>query len=389
MKRKIENKLLIAMSVLLAILTVVIGILALNVIALKKNADFTSTGKTTTGDSKVEIYLPEVYYAASGLTMEIYNSQITNLGTHIGEYDVVWDCEVGEMLERKFSITATEELIGEYPLTVTVYDAFGNAVADKESKLCITEGKQWQFSILAIGDSLSANGALYSKMQENLGNQLICNGTRGYEGFLTEARLGFSAENYLTETGYYLEEGEEVHKFWNPDKKSFDWNYYKETTGFQPNVVLLHLGTNGLLSGEENADHICKIVELIRKDDKNIPIYVVQTIYQSDQNGIGSMKMNNGSLMFQGQHKSQRDLAVFQLMGYLDEKLSDEKKVYLVPAGISMDSENAFTMEERLVNPYSEKTEAVAVDAVHPSAAGYYQIADTIYSTMCGTMEEW
>ena len=389
MKRKIENKLLIAMSVLLAILTVVIGILALNVIALKKNADFTSTGKTTTGDSKVEIYLPEVYYAASGLTMEIYNSQITNLGTHIGEYDVVWDCEVGEMLERKFSITATEELIGEYPLTVTVYDAFGNAVADKESKLCITEGKQWQFSILAIGDSLSANGALYSKMQENLGNQLICNGTRGYEGFLTEARLGFSAENYLTETGYYLEEGEEVHKFWNPDKKSFDWNYYKETTGFQPNVVLLHLGTNGLLSGEENADYICKIVELIRKDDKNIPIYVVQTIYQSDQNGIGSMKMNNGSLMFQGQHKSQRDLAVFQLMGYLDEKLSDEKRVYLVPAGISMDSENAFTMEERLVNPYSEKTEAVAVDAVHPSAAGYYQIADTIYSTMCGTMEEW
>ena len=389
MKRKIENKLLIAMSVLLAILTVVIGILALNVIALKKNADFTSTGKTTTGDSKVEIYLPEVYYAASGLTMEIYNSQITNLGTHIGEYDVVWDCEVGEMLERKFSITATEELIGEYPLTVTVYDAFGNAMADKESKLCITEGKQWQFSILAIGDSLSANGALYSKMQENLGNQLICNGTRGYEGFLTEARLGFSAENYLTETGYYLEEGEEVHKFWNPDKKSFDWNYYKETTGFQPNVVLLHLGTNGLLSGEENADHICKIVELIRKDDKNIPIYVVQTIYQSDQNGIGSMKMNNGSLMFQGQHKSQRDLAVFQLIGYLDEKLSDEKRVYLVPAGISMDSENAFTMEERLVNPYSEKTEAVAVDAVHPSAAGYYQIADTIYSTMCGTMEEW
>lgn len=382
MKNRTQNIVLILMAAFMVILII-------NVIELKKQIAMVSDKKATIVESEVEVYLPDVYYAASGLTMEIYNSQITNLGTHIGEYDVVWDCEVGEMLERKFSITATEELIGEYPLTVTVYDAFGNAMADKESKLCITEGKQWQFSILAIGDSLSANGALYSKMQENLGNQLICNGTRGYEGFLTEARLGFSAENYLTETGYYLEEGEEVHKFWNPDKKSFDWNYYKETTGFQPNVVLLHLGTNGLLSGEENADHICKIVELIRKDDKNIPIYVVQTIYQSDQNGIGSMKMNNGSLMFQGQHKSQRDLAVFQLMGYLDEKLSDEKRVYLVPAGISMDSENAFTMEERLVNPYSEKTEAVAVDAVHPSAAGYYQIADTIYSTMCGTMEEW
>ena len=382
MKNRTQNIVLILMVAFMVILII-------NVIELKKQIAMGSDKTPTIVESEVEIYLPEVYYAASGLTMEIYNSQITKLGTHIGEYDVVWNCEVGEMLERKFSITATEELIGEYPLTVTVYDALGNAVADKESKLCITEGKQWQFSILAIGDSLSANGALYSKMQENLGNQLICNGTRGYEGFLTEARLGFSAENYLTETGYYLEEGEEVHKFWNPDKKSFDWNYYKETTGFQPNVVLLHLGTNGLLSGEENADHICKIVELIRKDDKNIPIYVVQTIYQSDQNGIGSMKMNNGSLMFQGQHKSQRDLAVFQLMGYLDEKLSDEKRVYLVPAGISMDSENAFVTEERTVNPYSDKTESVAVDAVHPAAIGYYQIADVIYSTLCGTMGEW
>lgn len=389
MKSKTENKILMIMAVVMAVLIVLVSILILNVLNLRRQIDSGSLEMTTIGDSGVEIYLPKVYYAASGLTMEIYNSQITNQGTHITEYDVIWECEVGEMLERKFSITATDEMIGKYPLKVTVYDVAGNALAEKESSLQIVEAKQWQFSVLAIGDSLSANGALYAKMQEHLGNQLICNGTRGYEGFLTEARLGFSASDYLTETGYYLEEGEEVHKFWNPETERFDWEYYKTTTGFQPNIVLLHLGTNGLLSGEENADDICKIVELIRKDDKNIPIYVVQTIYQSDQNGIGSMKMNNGSLMFPGQHKSQRDLAVFELMSYLDDKLSDEKNVYLVPAGISMDSENAFVMEERPVNPYSEKTEWVAVDAVHPAAAGYYQIADTIYSTMCGTMSNW
>ena len=144
-----------------------------------------------------------------------------------------------------------------------------------------------------------------------------------------------------------------------------------------------------MLSGDENAENICKIVELIRKDDKKIPIYVVNTIYQSDQNGIGSMKMNNGSLMFPGQYKQQRDLAVFQLMQKLTEKLEDEKNVYLVPAGISMDSAYAFAMEERKVNPYSDITESVAVDAVHPAAMGYYQIADVIYSTLCGTVSEW
>ena len=389
MKSKSNQKMLTVVIALMVILAALLGILAVNVLQLKSFADRGSTEKTTLGDSGVEIYLPDVYYAASGLTMEIYNNQITNQGSHISEYNVVWDCEVGEMLERKFQIAATDDMIGEYPLSVTIYDVAGNALARKTSTLSIVESKKQQFSVLAIGDSLSTNGALYAKLQEHLDNLMICNGTRGYEGFLTEARLGFSAEDYLTETGYYLEEGEEVHKFWNPAKERFDWNYYKETTGFQPNVVLLHLGTNGLLSGEENADNICKIVELIHKDDKNIPIYVVNTIYQSDQNGIGSMKLNNGQLMFPGQFKQQRDLAVFELMGYLADKLKSEKNVYLVPAGISVDSANVFNTEERPVNPYSVETEKVAVDAVHPSRAGYYQIADTIYSTLCGTIEEW
>lgn len=373
------------LTLIMILLTVMVIMLGIQVIKLKDGSG--QNGKESM--ASMEIYLPEKYYAASGLTMEIYNSQITDQGAHISQYDVLWECEVGESLERKFQITASDDLLGEYPLKVSVYATDGTLLAQKKSTLCIVEAKKWQFSVLAIGDSLSANGALYTQLQKHLDNRMICNGTRGYEGYLTEARLGFSAEDYLTETGYYLEEGEEVHKFWNPETKRFDWNYYKTSTGFNPDVVLLHLGTNGLLSGEENADNICKIVELIRKDDKKIPIYVVNTIYQSDQNGIGSMKMNNGALMFPGQYKQQRDLAVFNLMEMLSEKLSGEKNVYLVPAGISMDSENVFNMEERPVNPYSEETEWVAVDAVHPGTAGYNQIADTIYSTLCGTVEEW
>ena len=384
-----KNKLLIAVTVLMLVFAVMTGLLMVNVIKLKKITGSDKPAVMVTGEREIKIHLPETYYAASGLTMEIYNSQITDQGAHIAEYDVLWECEVGESLERKYSLTATDEMIGEYPLTVSVFDTKGNLLGRKESVLKIVKAKQWQFSMLAIGDSLSADGDLYNKLQEHLAGQLICNGTRGYEGYLTEARLGFSASDYLTETGYYLEEGEDVHKFWNPESGRFDWNYYKTTTGFNPDMILLHLGTNGLLSGDENAENICKIVELIRKDDKKIPIYVVNTIYQSDQNGIGSMKMNNGSLMFPGQYKQQRDLAVFRLMQNLAEKLENEKNVYLVPAGISMDSAYVFTMEERQVNPYSEVTELVAVDAVHPAEIGYYQIADTIYSTLCGTMEEW
>lgn len=389
--KKTQNKMRFVIAALIVVLAVLLGVLAINLKELKKYEDLSCTEKTTYNHSGVEIYLPDVYYVAAGLTMEIYNSQITNLGSHISEYKVEWTSEYkGAQIESdKLSISTLTGMEREFPFGVAVYDTEGKLLAKKESTLKIVEAKQWQFSVLAIGDSLSANGALYTRMQDLLLNQMICNGTRGYEGFLTEARPGFSAENYLTETSYDLEEGEAVHKFWNPESGRFDWNYYKATTGFNPDVIWLHLGTNGLLSGEENAKNICRIVELIRQDDKNIPIYVVNSIYQSNQNGIGSMKMNNGQLMFPGQYKQQRDLAVFNLMAYLSDELSDEKNVYLVPAAISVDSENVFNTEERAVNPYSEITEAVATDAVHPAAEGYYQIADTIYSTMCGTMENW
>ena len=86
-----QNRWGIVMAIVVLILAVAIGVLAVQVMKLKKQSDFGSIESTTVGDSGIEIYLPEVYYAASGLTMEIYNSQITNQGMHISEYNVLWE----------------------------------------------------------------------------------------------------------------------------------------------------------------------------------------------------------------------------------------------------------------------------------------------------------
>ena len=87
-----QNRWGIEMAIVVLILAVAIGVLAVQVMKLKKQSAFGNTESTTVGDSGIEIYLPEVYYAASGLTMEIYNSQITNQGAHISEYNVLWEC---------------------------------------------------------------------------------------------------------------------------------------------------------------------------------------------------------------------------------------------------------------------------------------------------------
>ncbi|MCC8163909.1 MAG: hypothetical protein LIO86_12280, partial [Lachnospiraceae bacterium] len=79
--------------------------------------------------ASVELFLPDEIYVATGVTIELYNSQISSLGTRIEDYNVKWTCAVGRNMSRKFSITGTEKLIGEYPLIFTIFDDNGTQVA--------------------------------------------------------------------------------------------------------------------------------------------------------------------------------------------------------------------------------------------------------------------
>lgn len=89
---------------------------------------------------EISILLPETVYAVDGITMEIYNQQVTNLGADITKYNVCWKCEVGENLERKFSVAANGSNRGSYALTMEIYDNALNLVAQKECVLKIIEG---------------------------------------------------------------------------------------------------------------------------------------------------------------------------------------------------------------------------------------------------------
>ena len=121
------------------------------------------------------------------------------------DYNVKWTCAVGKNMQRKFSITGTEELLGEYPLIFTIFDDNGTQVATTSTTLKIVEdlGEQEKsFSLLTIGDSLSCNTATYEELNTLTDNQIVYMGTRGVGGSLTEARRGFSAANYLTDSPY-------------------------------------------------------------------------------------------------------------------------------------------------------------------------------------------
>lgn len=378
---------------ILILLIVAASILLGLVLSIKKDlkpqleAAKAVTEEVPEAQEEIQIYLPETYYAAAGLTMEIYNSQITNKCSYISDYNVRWSCDIGESLERKFSVATTEEMIGNHELKVEVYDNAMNLLAEKSCNLKVVDNViENEFSLLEIGDSLSCDGMLYRRLQGLASNQIIFNGTREIEGFLMEGRIAFSAEDYLNETPYYPDEGEDCHPFYNPETGTFDWNYYRETTGFYPEVIQIFLGTNNIQS-ETNVDDLVAIIDEIRADDVMTPIYVVNTIFQGSQNGLGSWKTEHGEYLSKGWNKHEQDLAVFNLMVDLSERLADYEDLYLVPAGISMDSEYNYRTMEMTVNPHSETVENYESDPVHPNKAGYYQIADVMFSTFCGTMQ--
>lgn len=391
MKSERNNKKFLAVIVMLCIMIIATIVLLISVLSMKKNLkSYWSVAPTdksiTASEEEIQIYLPETYYVAAGLTMEIYNSQITNKCSYISDYNVRWICDVGESLSRKYMVASTEEMIGDYELKVEVYDTAMNLLAEKATTLKIVDPVlENTFSLLEIGDSLSCDGTLYRRLQGLADNQIIFNGTRSIDGFLMEGRRGFSAEDYLGETPYLIDEGEDCHPFYNPDKGAFDWNYHREITGFYPEVVQIFLGTNNIL-GKSNVDDIVAIVDAIRADDVMTPIYVVNTIFQGSQNGLGSWKTKHGEYLSKGWNKHEQDLAVFNLMVGLSEKLANYEDLYLVPAGISMDAEYNYESEDVATNPYSENTEIYELDPVHPNKAGYYQIADVMFSTFCGTM---
>lgn len=341
--------------------------------------------------SGIQLYLPQEIYVASGVTLELYNSQLSSIGERISSYNVKWTCAVGKNMQRKFSITGTDELIGSYPLIFTVFDGNGAQVVKASTELKIVPSLKEGFSLLTLGDSLSCDTATYERLNELTDGHIVYMGTRGVGGSLTEARRGFSAKDYLTRTGYSEEEPEEeVHPFYDEETRSFDWEYYKETTGFDPDAVEIFLGTNGIdTDPSQNGDSIARIVRRIHEDDPKLPIYLVHTLYPAGQDGIGSWSSKDGYALYGDRYKYEEDRKVFHLMTYVEEILKDEEFLYFVPAGLCHDSANNFNTNTVPVNPHSEETMEVPDNAIHPGRAGYEQIADCLYSVICGTKAGW
>ena len=342
----------------------------------------------------VDVFLPSDIYVANGRTIELYNNQVC---LQADKVHIQWICSVGLALERKFSITAVSGTVGNnYPLTINVFDDDFNLLATKTITIHIVSNViQSAKKIVNIGDSLSYSDKSQFSEMRLLSNQLLeFVGTKAYTATASDdvlyagnidGRPGFDTTKFLAGTGssYY---GEEHNSFWDGSK--FNFSYYVANTlnNVAPDAVFIWLGTNEMNNLTTFLTNMQTIVDSVREYSNTIKIFIVNTIYRSNQNGIGRQGAVEGYNPSNGVFKYKEDYKVMEMMKNLYEQFNGESNIYVVPLALQMDSEYNYGQQEMDVNPRNTYKTIYPVDSIHPRKTGQLQTADVFFSMLCGLL---
>lgn len=340
----------------------------------------------------IDAYLPKDIYCAVGRTIELYNNQVC---LQADKYHMKWHSSVGKALKRKYSVTGTSALVGDHTLKLGIYnDKLEEVWAGSTTLHIVAASTDTSPIIVPIGDSLT-NGKAWLPEVVNLSDgSILFAGT--YNWNLNDAdgnarsgghegRSGFSAANYINGSTYSYGGETSPNVFWDGEK--FSWAHYLTESSLGQDVVngvMIFLGTNGLTNDNTaNAGYIKQMVDAIRADDATLPIFVCNTIYRSNQNGIGVQTGNDGYAAAAGVWKYNEDKKIMDMMKKLDALLDSYEGVHMVNLALTHDSEYNFGAVETPVNPRAAQKEALPVESVHPQTQGYYQMADVMFSAIC------
>ena len=352
------------------------------------------------------ICLPPVLYVAAGRTIELYNDLCCLTA---GRYHVRWVCAVGNCLGRKYRVTGTSAAAGNsYALKMQLYDDDAALVAEAGTTVKIVPALTAAKRVIPIGDSLTNWKAWLQETMLLSENRVVWDGTRcsglSYDSaggsyaagtIRHEGRSGWSAASYLADTEYTFDDRYAgaaavpgtANPFWDGEK--FSLAHYLTAQGKSaPDAVLLFLGTNDLNAGAspaETAARLKTMVDTIRGEYPAVQILVANTIYRSRQDGYGSTGTDNYTANA-GAWQYDEDRKVFRLMQAVNAALKGLPNVHILPLAVTHDRDYNFGWNEIAVNPRAAQTTRIPVESVHPTAQGYYQMADVIYSFLCGVL---
>ena len=182
-KKKISKGLqMVVVLLVFAIVIVSVTLFRLNSKKEQLEAQFSDTElQQSEMVEEIEIFLPETIYAVAGIPLELYNGQVTGLGTDITTFNVLWNCEIGENLERRFYVFPQETDLGEHELVFEIYNNQLELVARKECILKVVEENPNQKDAAVTVTKLS-------EVPSNCKMQVVCSVDTAYNGSLEELK---------------------------------------------------------------------------------------------------------------------------------------------------------------------------------------------------------
>ena len=337
---------------------------------------------------KLDVFLPPDFYVNIGRTIEIFNESLLSTPTADG-FSFRWVSTTGTNYGRKFVFTSNT--VGDYAVNLRIYDKWFNIVFDGNTTIHVVNALSSAKTIVPIGDSLTNGKPWLGYIAELQNSGITFTGTRWHDTGTSiaatikhEGRSGWRASQYTANTTYTFDSDgvSSANPFYDTENSTFSWTYYKTQYNISADGVQFLLGTNGLNlapQAEENA--LVNMVNKIRSEDANIPIFVCYPIHAADQNGCARQANSDGYSAAQGMFYAEKKLAMWNYIKRLYTRLKDASGVYLVPVCQNFDHEYMFGITDVPVNQYSEITEPMPTEGIHPR--DYHQFIDPMYGAYC------
>lgn len=335
-------------------------------------------------DDVFDSYLPSHIYIASGRTLELYNIQVF---LQADKYHIQWSTNIGIQMKDKLVINTNDSLIGnKYTVTFNAYDDNLNVVLSKSTEIEVVDSNISDVvNVLAVGDSLTQKPWI-AELQNLSDEKLNFIGREPYSIRDSDGNMRTGGCEGVSGWTSNMHPSSTASPFYNSEDGTWSLSHYIDTYlgGVTPDLIMYWTGTNGLqLNPSQNVDGMIDFVNMVRTEYPNIPILVTNTIYRSNQDGIGRQSNVDGYSATNTNFKYSEDLKVIRLANAVYDKFKSYDNLLVIPSVLAFDSVNGFGWMELNANSRSDEKIKVPMDSVHPQPSGYYQIADIDLAYIC------